>query len=302
MPERPEPKVRPHPWAQRGEPIRRSVVSTRPTYAELQVTSNFSFLRGAAHPEEIVEHAARLGHRAVAVTDINTLAGVVRAHIAARQAGIPLVVGTRLELPDLSLLVYPTDRAAYGRLTRLLTLGKRRAAKGECDLGLPDLIEHHEGLLAVVVPPIDLDGDFTELLLGLKQVFDDDRLSMASSCLYGSDDRDRLQLLAGLSEHVRVPLVATNDVHYHVPRRRALQDVLTCVRLGCTVAEAGWRLFPHAERYLKPPAEMARLFAEHPQALARTVRIAERAVFNLDELRGGNISIEHLKGALASSP
>jgi len=245
-------------------------------------------LRGAAHPEELVERAAALGHRAIAVTDINTLAGVVRAHIASRETGIPLVVGCRLELHaprELSVLVYPTDRAAYGRLCRLLSLGKRRAPKGECHLALHDLIEQQEGLLAIVVPPVDLDGDFIEIVGGLKAVFDDDRLSIASSCLYGPDDQQRLEQLAALADHVRVPLAATNDVHYHVPQRRALQDVLTCIRHGCTVAEAGWRVFPHAERCLKPPHEMARLFGGCPRAIDRTVQIARRAAFSLDELR-----------------
>jgi error-prone DNA polymerase len=309
MPELPEPKIKPHPWKRDKGPVAVSPQSLRPAvpqslpqYAELQVTSNFSFLRGAGHPEELVEQAAGLGHQAVAVTDVNTMAGVVRAHLAAREVGIPLVVGCRLvlgweshevtksrshegEAPRLSVLTYPTDRAAYGRLCRLLTLGKRRAPKGECDLVVHDLIEHHEGLLAVVVPPPDLDQDFIDLLCGLERVFDDDRLSIASSCLYGPDDRERLRQLAALSEHVGVPLVATNDAHYPTPGRRPLQDVLTCVRLGCTVAEAGLRLFPHAERSLKPPREMARLFADCPRAIARTVEIAKRAAFSLDELR-----------------
>ncbi len=300
MPEHPEPKARAHPWQSLSSPapLRRcdaAPLSSFP-YAELHVTSNFSFLRGASHPEEIVERAAVLGHQAVAVTDVNTLAGIVRAHIAAKRSGIPLVIGCHLKLrwakhasapadPLLSVLVYPTDRAAYGRLTRLLTLGKRRAAKGECDLALHDLIDHQEGMLAVVVPSDDLDGDLIDTIGGLKGVFDDDRLSIASSCLYGEDDRRRLDQLAALSEHVGVPLVATNDVHYHVPERRPLQDVVTAIRLGCTVAAAGRRLFPHAERCLKAPCEMARLFAAHPGAIGRTMEIAGRAAFSLQELR-----------------
>ncbi len=295
MPEHPEPKVRPHPWTGSPSPafLRETPPEPSEPYAELHVTSNFSFLQGASHPQEIVERAAQLGHQAVAVTDVNTLAGIVRAHIAAKQAGIPLVVGCHLKLrwakhatdSLLSILVYPADRAAYGRLTRLLTLGKRRAGKGECDLALHDLIDHQEGMLAVVVPPEDLDGDLIDTVGGLKGVFDGDRLSIASSCLYGEDDRRRLDQLAALSEHVGVPLVATNDVHYHVPGRRPLQDVVTCIRLGCTVTGAGRRLFPHAERCLKPPAEMARLFAAHPGALRRTIEIARRAAFSLEELR-----------------
>ncbi len=307
MPEQPQPKIKPHPWnhlapgeytggksdqaAKRRSDagsLRQSVPSPlSSSYVELHVTSNFTFLRGASHPEELVQQAAKLGHCAATITDCNTLAGVVRAHLAAKEVGIPLVVGCRLALQSShSVLVYPTNRAAYSRLCRLLTLGKRRATKGQCELTLHDLIEHHEGLLAIVVPPAVLDEDFIEIVRGLGRVFDDDRLWIASSCLYGSDDRERLAQLIALSNHVKAPLVATNDVHYHVAQRRPLQDVLTCIRLGCTLPEAGFRLFAHAERHLKRPQEMARLFAEHPQAIARTVQIAQRAAaFNLDELR-----------------
>ena len=308
MPEAPEPKARPHPWKanrpEEGEspgfagPSSLRAASSS-CYAELQVTSNFTFLTGASHPDEFVQQAAALGHSAIAITDKNSLAGIVRAHIAAKEIGIPLAVGCRLEvnrqghevpsclIPSaLSILIYPTNRAAYGRLCRLLTLGKRRAPKGECHLTLHDLVDHHEGLLAVVVPPATLDQDFIEVLLGLKRHFDDDRLSLASSCVYGPDDRDRLKQLIMLSEHVNVPLAATNDAHYHAPSRRALQDVLTCIKHGCTIDQAGFRLFPNAERRLKSPAVMARLFAEHPQAVRRSVEVALRAAkFSLDELR-----------------
>jgi len=285
MPEHPVPKARPHPWQVRAAASVQRPIRGRPgAYTDLHVTSNFSFLRGASHPEELVARAAALGHEAVAVTDVNTLSGIVRAHVAAKEAGIRLVVGCRLAL-DFSVLVYPTDRAAYGRLCRLLTLGKRRATKGECDLGLYDLVEHNQGLLAVVVPPVDLDGDFVEKLAGLRRVFDDDRLSIATSCLYGPDDGERMRQVVALSEHTGIPLVATNDVHYHEPQRRPLQDVLTSIRLGCTVAGAGLNLFPHAERHLKPAAEMTRLFAECTGAVDRTIQVARRATFNLDELR-----------------
>ncbi len=308
MPDLPEPKVRPHPYAEfyrepmlramhgkeeaPAPPVRRAPASHR--YAELHVTSNYTFLTGASHPEELVEAAAALGHEAVAITDTNTLGGIVRAHLAAKECGMPLVIGCRLtaaiEYPDtpreLSLLVYPTDAAAYGRLSRLLTLGKRRAPKGECTLTLHDVLAANEGLLAIVLPPAALDHVALETLAGLRSAFDDDRLSLAVSRLYGGDDRERVQQLASLAEHTGIPLVVTNDVHYHTPARRPLQDVLTCIRHGCTIEQAGLRLFPNAERCLKSPGEMARLFADHPQALARTVEIAQRASgFNLDQLR-----------------
>jgi len=300
MPESPDPKPRPHPWQRKSDiasplSLRRPVASSlSPSYAELHVTSNFTFLTGASHPEELVEQAAAFGHSAVAITDRNSLAGIVRAHVAAKEVGIPLVVGCRLEMEKeqpgdsipLSILIYPTDRASYGRLCRLLTLGKRRAPKGECHLVLHDLIEHQDGLLAVAIPPAVIDQSFLEVLQGLKSIFDDDRLSLAVSRPYGPDDRGRLAQLAALSEHMRVPMAATNDVLYHIPRRRALQDVLTCIREGCTIDTAGFRLMPHAEHCLKPPEEMARLLAEYPEAIARSVEIAQRAsAFNLDELR-----------------
>ena len=254
---------------------------TAPTadYAELQVTSNFSFLRGASHPDELVATAALLGHRAIAITDRNSLAGIVRAYRAAAGAGIRLVVGCRLDLADgASLLAFPEDRAAYGRLTRLLTLGKRRAAKGECDLSYGDLVAHGAGLVAVA---LSADADFVRRLAGDFA----GRAYLAAHHLYRGDDAQRLARLAGLAADAGVRLVATNDVLYHVPERRRLQDVLTCIRAHCTIGEAGWRLAANAERHLKPASEMARLFRGHEDALAATVEIAGRCRFSLDELR-----------------
>ncbi|MAE65690.1 MAG: error-prone DNA polymerase [Phycisphaeraceae bacterium] len=294
MPDPPPPKERPYPGTALAPP-RLAHPSSATAYAELQITTNFTFLTGASHPDEYVERAAALGHRAVAVTDANTLAGIVRAHVAAREADIRLVVGCRLVLrrqiddasgAPVSVLVYPVSRRGYAGLCRLLTLGKRRSAKGQCQLCVHDLLEHRDDLLAAVVPPDRLDQPFIEFLRGLRDAFDDDRLSLVMSSLYGPDDRRRLAQIALLAEHAGVPEMATNDVHYHAVRRRALQDVLVCIRSGCTVQTAGHRLFPHAERCLKPPDEMARLFADHPRALARTIEIAERAqAFSLDELK-----------------
>jgi error-prone DNA polymerase len=254
-------------------------------YAELQVTTNFSFLRGASHAEELALTAAALGHRAIAVTDRNTLAGVVRAHLAARAAGIRLVVGCRLDLVDgPSLLAWPTDRAAYARLSRLLTLGNRRAAKGRCELFLADLPDHAEGMLLAAVPPDHPDAGFAEALAGYRAAFGR-RLHLVATHRYRGDDARRLARLADLGAALRVPLVATNDVHYHTPGRRVLQDVLTCIREHCTIHEAGWRLAANAERHLKAPDEMARLFRNHPDALARAGEIADACTFSLDELR-----------------
>jgi len=293
MPDLPDHKAHAHPHTSPNAGSRAVSFSRRrghrPHYAELGVTSNFTFLTGASHPDEFVHQAANLGYRAVAVTDHNSLAGIVRAHVAAKETGIPLIVGCRLVLTDpgwLSLLVYPVNRMAYGNLCRLLTVGKRRAPKGKCDLSLDDLIEHGEGLLAIVLPPSTLESMTTKVLHVLKAAFDDDRLSMAITRLYGSEDEKRIHEVQALAQRIKIPLVAINDVHYHVPERKPLQDMVTCIRHGCTLSEAGFRLFPNGERYLKSPEEITRLFTEHPSALARTIEIAGRVRhFCLDELR-----------------
>jgi len=254
-------------------------------YAELQVTSNFSFLRGASQPAELVLRAQELGQSAVAVADRNTLAGVVRAHSAAKELGFRLVVGSRLDLTDApSLLCFPTDRAAYGRLSRLLTLGKRRAGKGDCRLAYADVVEHSQGQVLVALPPDRPDAGFSDFLGRLAGDFRG-AAYLAAHHLYRGDDARRVHRLAALAERIGLPLVATNDVLYHAPHRRRLQDVVTCIREGCTIAEAGFRLEAHAERHLKPPREMARLFRDHPAAVARTLEIVERCRFGLDELR-----------------
>ncbi len=293
MPEHPHPKPHPHP-ARHGEaPAPSHPITSSGTFVELQVTSNYTFLTGASHPDELMQEAAALGYSALALTDCNTLGGIVRAHVAAQQAGIRLIVGCRLHLladdRPLSILIYPTDLAAYSRLCRLLTLGKRRAPKGECHLTLHDLLDFNEGLLAVAIPPSAphlIDDRFIEILQGLRSIFDADRLSLAAQRCYRQDDHARLQQLRTLASHLRIPLAATNDVLYHTPCRKPLQDVLTCIRHGCSIEQAGFRIDPNAERCLKAPQEMARLFARCPEALARTLQIADRtAAFSLDQIR-----------------
>ncbi|MGQ9371188.1 error-prone DNA polymerase [Azospirillum sp. ST 5-10] len=255
-------------------------------YAELQVTTNFTFLEGASHADELVRTAAALGHAALAVTDRNTLSGVVRAHVAAGLHGLPLVIGCRLDLTDAgSLLAYPTDRAAYARLSRLLTLGKRRAPKGACFLGRDDVLEHAAGMLFLAVPPEGRkDAGFAAELRRWRGELGRS-LYLAASHRYRGDDTKRLAWLAELAAGLRVPLVATNDVLYHGPGRRALADVLTCIRSHTTIDAAGWRLAANAERHLKPAVEMARLFRDHPDAVARTLEIAAACRFSLGELR-----------------
>ena len=253
-------------------------------YAELQVTSNFSFLRGASHPEELVEQAQALGLAGLALTDRNSLAGVVRAHAKAGELGLRFVVGCRLDLSDApSILCWPTDRPAYARLSSLLTLGKRRAGKGRCELTLADVLAHAEGQVVALVPPEEPVGDLAPLLRELGRCWGSD-LHLALSHLYRGDDAERIGRLAELARVCGVRLLATNDVHYHVPGRRALQDVVTCIREGVTIAEAGGRLFANAERHLKAPAEMARLFAAWPEALESSLAITERCRFSLGDL------------------
>ncbi|MCM8732776.1 error-prone DNA polymerase [Azospirillum sp. A1-3] len=255
-------------------------------YAELQVATNFSFLEGASHADELAMTAAALGLAAVGVTDRNSLAGVVQMHAAAKKAGIRALIGCRLDLTDAdSLLAYPTDRAAYARLSRLLTVGKMRAPKGECFIARADVLAHAEGMLFLLLAPHQRDESFLRELRAWRGGLARGQLYLAASHRYQGDDSRRLRWLAGLAEAEGVPLVATNDVLYHGAGRRALADVMTCIRHHTTIDEAGWRLSANAERHLKPAVEMVRLFRDHPDAVARTLEIAEACRFSLDELR-----------------
>ncbi len=287
MPQSPPAKPRPHPF--RDEPRCPSALVASGGYAELSTMSNYTFLTGASHPEELVQQAALLGHSVACIADVNTLAGIVRAHVAAKDIGIPLAVGSRLRLArdgDMEVLVYPTDRASYARLCRLLTIGRRRAPKGECDLGVEDLIEHSHGLLGILMPPDHIDDRFIDTARRLRGMFSDDRLSLAAWVAYGPDDAERLRRFEQCACACGVPLVATNAVRYHEPARRPLQDVLTCIRRGCTIDEAGCAIHPNAERHLKPKDEMLRLFGPLDAAVHRADEVARRAsAFSLDELR-----------------
>lgn len=263
-----------------------------PGYVELQVTTNFTFLQGAAHPEELAAQAAVLGHDAVAVTDHNTLAGVVRGHLGAKTAGIRVIVGTRLNFADgtPSLLCLPTDLTAYSRLSRLLTVGKRRAEKAQCRLSATDLFSpdgifaRGAGQVLIAIAPENPGADFRSFLNQMRDELESETY-LAATHLYRGDDTRRLAQLADIAKTARIPLVATNDAHYHVPERRALADVLTCIREHCTIDSAGHRLTLNAERHLKPAAEMARLFRDYPEAIARTMEIANKCRFSLEELR-----------------
>ena len=260
-------------------------------YTELQVTTNFSFLRGASHPEELVEHAARLGYTQIAITDRNTLAGVVRAHVAARKAGITLIPGCRLDLMDgPSLLAYPTDKEAYSRLTELLSLGNLRTEKGKCELYQEDVFHYAKGLKFIAIPPenltrkFELDPDFVQHLSHYREALGG-QLYLGAVRAYRGDDEKIIYRLSQLADQLDIPLVATNDVYYHSPERRELQDVITCIREKCTIYTAGFRLHQNAERYLKSAEEMRRLFRKYPDAIARTQEIAASCTFSLDQLK-----------------
>ena len=300
-------------------------VPAAPDYAELATTSNFSFLRGASHPKDLVLTAILRGHAGMGLADRNTVAGVVRAWSALRQmrqdglsppevvrdgggpgevthvesplndpalseavkaraAGFKLATGARLVFNDGApdILAYPETRAGWGRLTRLLTLGNRRALKGQCEIGLRDLLAAPEDLLLIVMPDRRLEG--LDRVLGRLAEASPGAVWLGAAMGRAGDDRRRLARLKALAAAADIPLLAVNDVLYHDPGQRDLQDVLTCIREGVTIEAAGRRLNANAERWMKPPAEMARLFRDAPEAIAETRAFLSRMTFDLDQL------------------
>jgi DNA-directed DNA polymerase III PolC len=259
-------------------------------YIEFAVTSNFSFLRGASHPEELIVQADHLGLGGLGLADRNSVAGVVRAHLAKRENDFKLRYhpGSRLVFADGTpdILAYPRDRAAWGRLCRLLTIGNRRAQKGDCTLYLDDLLAHADGLELVVMSAPSCPALFghDQLLTRLAEAASQ-RVRLAAAMLYRGSDRARLAALAEAARKARVPLIAINDVLYHHPDRRMLQDVVTAIREHVTIDEAGRLLAVNAERHLKPAAEMTRLFQDAPEAIAETRRLSDALAFSLEELR-----------------
>ena len=259
-------------------------------YCELQVTSNFSFLRGASHPEELIEQAAAFGYPKIAITDVNTMAGIVRAHSAARKHNIEIIPACRLDLLNgPSLLAYPTNREAYGRLSAMLSEGNFRAEKGKCFLYKNDVYINQKDILFIAIPPdtlskgFDFEPSFSQALKEYKQNLGSS-LYLSANRNYQGQDHKRMFRLDELSRNLGVPMVATNDVYYHCPSRRELQDILTCVREKCTIHNAGFRLMMNAERHLKPVEEMQRLFRQYPDAIENTLEIAEKCQFTLDSL------------------
>ena len=266
-------------------------VEPTPDYAEIGVTTNFSFLRGASHPQEYVHQAGEYGLHAIGIADRNTLAGVVRAYAELKNPELTsrpkLLIGSRLVFIDGTpdILAYPRDRAGYGRLCRLLSKGKLAADKGECHLRFEDLREFSEGLLLVLMPPYRFKADALRRMLETMRGTSADGVWLAASLFHRGDDKRRLAGLQRIAMAAGVPLLATNDVLYHVHERRVLQDVVSCIREKTTIETAGRLLEANAERHLKPAAEMVRLFRDYPDAITETLRFAGRIAFTLDELK-----------------
>jgi error-prone DNA polymerase len=266
---------------------------TERSYAEIGITTNFSFLRGGSHPQDYVHQASELRLPVIGIADHNTLAGVVRAYKELENPDIKykprLLIGSRLVFMDGTpdILVYPRNRKAYGRLCQLLTCGKRGddTEKGECHLKLDDLLQFSEGQLLVLLLPHRFEAAKALEVLDRLQHSRADGVWLAASLLYRGDDRHSLARLHRLAAEAHVPLLATNEVLYHHPARRPLQDVLTCIREKATIEAIGKRLEANAERYLKPANEMARLFRDVPEAITETMRFAGRIDFSLDQLK-----------------
>ena len=251
-------------------------------YLEFAVASNFSFLRGASHPEELMVQATHAGLAGLGLCDRNSVAGVVRAHLAKREQNLPLRYhpGARLVFADGTpdILAYPRNRAGWGRLTRLLTLGNLRAEKGACTLYIDDLLAHAFGLELIVM------SANAQLLARLRETMPY-RVRLAASMLYRGRDGARLVRLKDHARNAGVPLIAVNDVLYHHPDRRPLADILTCIREKTTIDRAGRKLAVNADRHLKPPEEMMRLFRNAPEAVEETLALSDELSFSLDELR-----------------
>jgi error-prone DNA polymerase len=308
------PEAPPTPGRRRAEPVTLPPPERAP-FVELGMASCFSFLRGASDAVDLVTRARALGYDAVGIADANSLAGAVRIHSEARALGLRPVIGCRIETAEgLAFLAYPTDRAAYGRLCRLISSGRMGKLNGEwqdkgiCDISLTMLAEHSEGVHLVLVPSDDLEREITIAavgnVVGLDGARHDGSLTaaledllprlvaqlptlrhIAASYFYSGDDIARIARLDALAKGNGLTILATNDVLYHAPQRRPLHDVMTAIRHKTTVAKAGHLLQPNAERHLKSPAEMQRLFEAWPHAIAAAREVADACRFSLDELR-----------------
>jgi error-prone DNA polymerase len=253
----------------------------RASYVELGVASPFSFLRGASDAIELVLQALELGMDSIGIADRNTLAGVVRMHSACKGAGLRPLIGCRLDLSDgPSLLAYPIDRDGYGRLSSLLSIGKMRSEKGECHLTLDEVAARAEGIAFILWPDDDVERELERVRAAIPSL-----RHVAAFHLYRGDDVARIERLDRIARKHGCTILATNDVHYHAPDRRPLQDVMTCIREKTTIGQAGYLLHANAERHLKSPAEMERLFERWPHAIRATRDLADALRFSLDELK-----------------
>jgi error-prone DNA polymerase len=322
MPELPHPPVRTPP--SKTPPFGEPSVPPKPEpagYAELYCRSNFSFLSASSHPDELVERAAELGYNALGVTDINSLAGVVRTHAAAKEAGLKQLVGAEVVLDDApGAVLLAIDRMGYANLSRLITTGRRRAKKGDCRLSFDDVAAHAAGLIACVPlwPHVVTTEELNDILPRLhayREAFGDRCYSLAALFL-GPEDRLALSRMSDLAKQAKLPLAATNAPLMHDAERRFLLAVLTCIRIGKSVHELTDELPSNGERHLKSGDEMRRLFANRPDAVKRTLEIADRCTFRLNELKyeypeelipEGETAISHLtrltwKGAAKRYP
>ena len=255
-------------------------------YVELSAASNFSFLRGASHAEEMVVRAQRLGLSGLSITDINSVAGLVRGHMAAKEANLPFAPGCRLSFVDGTpdIFIWPKDRTGWANMCELLSLGKRRAPKGECHLELEDVITHGEALLMALHPERHSYAVLKHTLQTLADHFSN-QIYLGLVRTYGDTDHRHLHAIAGLAADVNIPLLALGDVLYHTPDRRPLQDVITCIREGRKLNTIGTRLNPNAERHLRSDAEMRHAFKGYEDAVDRTLELFSRLNFSLDELK-----------------
>ncbi|MBP6688578.1 MAG: error-prone DNA polymerase [Hyphomonadaceae bacterium] len=263
-------------------------------FAELCVTTNFSFLRSGSHPEEMVEEAVRLGLVGLGVADRNTLAGVVRAHVKARtmreegKGDIRVIVGSRLVFRDGTpdIIVYPRDRAGYSNLTRVLTVGNRRAPKGECWLDFADYLAHAQGLQAILVAAFELGSEPHALGSYLQQIkMAAGEAWLAAPFQFNGEDRRRIRRLKQLASQSGAKLLATTEPLMHAGDRRALLDIVTCIREKKRLEEAGAMLAKNAERQLKPAQEIRRIFRDAPEAVAESLRFLDGVSFSMDDLR-----------------
>lgn len=261
----------------------RAVLTMR--YAELRCRTNFSFLEAASHPDELVATAKELDYAALAITDRNTLAGVVRANTAAKEHDLKILIGSEIVPTDgPPIVLWAKNRSGYANLCRLITLGRRRAPKGECQLSLADIAAHTDGLLAGVVPPATAETISPDQLGRYRDIFGSSAYLLAE-LFRGPHDHDRIDWLQAISQQSQLPLVAAGGVLFHSPQRKPLHDLLTAIRHRTTVAMAGQYLQTSGERHLRSGETIARLFARLPQAIQRTMEIADACTFRLDELR-----------------